>query len=208
MLLQLHLYSRLNTWLQWIGQRQLQGEIRNIYVLGSGATYIRDLTVILQHAQDESGDLSLTVWPHYESLWSWQTVCRGRPATKGSGLISAPAFTNNGYVIAFNICYRDHFVCALSQWETTLHCNVVSHWLGAYTKWSLILYHVITYLCPNFNSGLAKPPLKLGHGWVTSLCGVIAYPCPRGVPVVWMPCQLSKMIHTSGRRLPSAPSRL
>ena len=28
--------------------------------------------------------------------------------------------------------------CALlSKWETTLHCNVVSHWLGAYTKLSL-----------------------------------------------------------------------
>ena len=26
---------------------------------------------------------------------------------------------------------------APSQWETTLHCNLVSHWLGAYTKWSL-----------------------------------------------------------------------
>ena len=24
--------------------------------------------------------------------------------------------------------------CAPSQWETTLHCNVVSHWLGAYKK--------------------------------------------------------------------------
>ena len=24
------------------------------------------------------------------------------------------------------------------QWETTLHCNVVSHWLGTYTKWSLL----------------------------------------------------------------------
>ena len=27
---QLHLHSRLNTWLQWIGQRQLQDQIRNI----------------------------------------------------------------------------------------------------------------------------------------------------------------------------------
>ena len=36
-------------------------------------------------------------------------------------------------------CYlRDHFVYAPSQWETTLQCNVVSHWLGAYTKWSLL----------------------------------------------------------------------
>ena len=32
---------------------------------------------------------------------------------------------------------RDHFVNVSSQWETTLQCNVVSHWLGAYTKWSL-----------------------------------------------------------------------
>ena len=31
---------------------------------------------------------------------------------------------------------RDHFVYAPSQWETTLQCNVVSHWLGAYTKYS------------------------------------------------------------------------
>ena len=31
---------------------------------------------------------------------------------------------------------RDHFVFASSQWET-LHCNVVSNWLGAYTKGSL-----------------------------------------------------------------------
>ena len=44
-LFQLHLDSRLNTWLQWIEQRQLQGETRNIYVLGFGISYIRGLTV-------------------------------------------------------------------------------------------------------------------------------------------------------------------
>ena len=32
---------------------------------------------------------------------------------------------------------RDHFVYAPRQWETTLQCNVVSHWLGACTEWSL-----------------------------------------------------------------------
>ena len=32
---------------------------------------------------------------------------------------------------------RHHFVYAPSQWETTWQCNVVSHWLGTYTKWSL-----------------------------------------------------------------------
>ena len=32
---------------------------------------------------------------------------------------------------------RDHFVNAPSQWEMILHYNIVSHWLDAYTKWSL-----------------------------------------------------------------------
>ena len=39
---------------------------------------------------------------------------------------------------------RDHFVYAPNQWETTLHCTVVSHWLGAYTKWSLRNWYIIT----------------------------------------------------------------
>ena len=44
---ELHLHSQLNTWLQWIGQRQLQDETRSIYVWGLGASYIiRDLTVL------------------------------------------------------------------------------------------------------------------------------------------------------------------
>ena len=32
---------------------------------------------------------------------------------------------------------RNHLVYAPSQWEMTLHCYVIFHWLGAYTKWSL-----------------------------------------------------------------------
>ena len=34
------------------------------------------------------------------------------------------------------LVFRDHFVHAPSQWETALQCNIVSHWLGAYSKWS------------------------------------------------------------------------
>ena len=37
-----------------------------------------------------------------------------------------------------NSC-RDHFVYAPSQWQKMLPWNVVSHWLDAYTKWSLQL---------------------------------------------------------------------
>ena len=32
---------------------------------------------------------------------------------------------------------RDHFVLAPNQWETMLQYNIISHWLGAFTKWSL-----------------------------------------------------------------------
>ena len=39
--------------------------------------------------------------------------------------------------------HRDHFVYAPSQWEMTLPCNVISHWLGAYTKWSLSTCNII-----------------------------------------------------------------
>ena len=44
-LLQLHLHSRLKTWLQWIGQRQLQDQVTNIHVLWFGGAYTRGLTV-------------------------------------------------------------------------------------------------------------------------------------------------------------------
>ena len=44
-LLQLHLHSLLNVWVQWIVQKQVQYETRNIKVLQFGATYIRNLTV-------------------------------------------------------------------------------------------------------------------------------------------------------------------
>ena len=48
-LLQLHLHSWLNTSLQWIGQRQVQDETRNINVLEFGATYITYLTVRMMY---------------------------------------------------------------------------------------------------------------------------------------------------------------
>ena len=37
------------------------------------------------------------------------------------------------HVISIHSC-RDHFVYAPNQWEKTLQCNVISHWLGAHRK--------------------------------------------------------------------------
>ena len=44
-------------------------------------------------------------------------------------------------LVAVNEKHGDHFVYAPSQWETTLHCNVASHWLGTYAKWFLETYY-------------------------------------------------------------------
>ena len=44
-LLKLHLHSPLNTWPQYIAQRQRQAKMANICVLRFGAAYIRDFTV-------------------------------------------------------------------------------------------------------------------------------------------------------------------
>ena len=43
---------------------------------------------------------------------------------------------------------RDQFLHGPSQWKTVLQCNILSHWLGAYTKWSLQcspIYHNTAY---------------------------------------------------------------
>ena len=41
-------------------------------------------------------------------------------------------------VICWRTCKgRDQSSYAPSQWETSLHCNDVSHWLGAYLDWCL-----------------------------------------------------------------------
>ena len=50
--------------------------------------------------------------------------------------------------------FRDHSVYSLRQWDTTLQCNVGSHWLNTYTEWSLyflVLMLVIVALCTSYH---------------------------------------------------------
>ena len=59
-------------------------------------------------------------------------------------LINAPKLSYLWPVVCYWYCSmfflfsRDHSVHAPIQWETTLHCNVISHWLAVYTKLSLL----------------------------------------------------------------------
>ena len=53
------------------------------------------------------------------------------------------------YMREFDITHcrcRDHFVDVPSQWETALHCNAVSHWLGAYIESSLLVMYICVQL--------------------------------------------------------------
>ena len=63
-LLQLHLHSPPNTQLQWIGQTQLQEEMRNISDMGFGASYIRDFTVLVVRRAG-------LLWSQKDFEWRW-----------------------------------------------------------------------------------------------------------------------------------------
>ena len=46
--------------------------------------------------------------------------------------------TTSLWHITATFSHKQHFVYLPSQWETTLHCYVISHWLATYTKWIIL----------------------------------------------------------------------
>ena len=95
---------------------------------------------------EESREGGITRLFHSKSL----DCCAGR-------MENSQVYTNShwsGASLSINIYVfhniwisRNYFVYVPSQWETVLQCNVVSHWLGACTEWSLItlLSSVLTH---------------------------------------------------------------
>ena len=78
------------------------------------------------------------------------------------------AFFNPSLTTIYHLHYpRDLSRYAPSPWETSLHCNVISHWLGAYLDWSLQVYrscwsilrsHIVMKSAPHISwLILAKP---------------------------------------------------
>ena len=71
---------------------------------------------------------------------------------------------------------------APNQWETTLQCNVVSHWLGTFTKWSLLLlapcYMVLSWRVMGIDKGFVVTWwLSNGHldiiVWFNNACCIL-----------------------------------
>ena len=65
---------------------------------------------------------------------------------------------------------RVHFVNVPIQWQTPLHCNVVSHWLGAYTTPPPLLDHI--GWSPSRNNGVRCMSLYILIGVLWSGCTV------------------------------------
>ena len=109
--------------------KKTANETRNILVTGFDATYVRGLMVIfttyLYHFCAEEGkEWDRLMWGKYDCY-----------KDTNNNLHSIETVTVR--LVTGNVEHRDQFVYASSQWEMALHCNATSHWLGAYTEWSL-----------------------------------------------------------------------
>ena len=70
--------------------------------------------------------------------------------------------TRVGFPSRSKILARDHSGYGLGQWETTLTCSTVSHWLSPYLEWSLLSHWLIeTRWCNQiiFGSGIVLVPV-------------------------------------------------
>ena len=106
-LLQLHFHARLDIWLQWVGQRQLQDDARIISLLTFGASYIRDLTVCFK-----------------------ENACMSQVMIQVMILHRNVLSNEDSYIGKYNavtMVRRDHSGYELSQWEEALLCNASSH---------------------------------------------------------------------------------
>ena len=113
---------------------------------------------------------SCSFWRHRNDMqFNQRTIHQGVTAVSGQWCMGCRGLT--GYValilsffnaVPSDIC-RDHSGCAPNPWKTTLHCNVVSHWLGIYTKWSLYMVasrHDNTFLITGPSWGNPPVPYK------------------------------------------------
>ena len=79
--------------------------------------------------------------------------CKVNTVVRQQATIWTNADQDPSKVLIFHHGFMDHIVYVPSQWETTLHCNVVSHWLGTYIQWSLHTWNlaIVTKIRLQFN---------------------------------------------------------
>ena len=97
--------------------------------------------------------------PVWDQVYSLNNGLRGRAPE----LLQINTMTSWSFSPNYMHIIRVQSVHAPSQWETTLLCNVVSHWLGAYSKWwtTAIIHECYDVLASlvNLNISLLSRPL-------------------------------------------------
>ena len=95
-----------------------------------------------------------------ELFWCWRRniLALGVNTMPADALAPKVAWVGVGGFSTVVATYSSGFVYwqtfAKPTWIWTSHYSHIRQW------------DVITHPCHNFNGGLTKPPLKLGHGWV------------------------------------------
>ena len=90
-------------------------------------------------------------WNEIENLCVQQQQSKVSCAKSCSGCCIKVLMITDCHVYQYELWWKsrrwnsDHFVYAPGQWETALQCNAVSHWLVAYTKWSLVKWVNVPY---------------------------------------------------------------
>ena len=71
----------------------------------------------------------------------WRPFCRGEMSWHFRAMLNPRAGLPERHTQwTTRSCIWGHSGYELSQWQTTLRCNVVCHWLSPYPKWSLCVY--------------------------------------------------------------------
>ena len=78
-------------------------------------------------------------------------------------------------------------VYAPSQWKMMLHCNVVSHWLGTYTKWSLHIHQEVHQWMAHKMECIYKPfpPAGFSSSKSPLICDCVAFIRPWVTTSCW-----------------------
>ena len=94
---------------------------------------------------------------------------------------------------------KDHSVNGLSQWETTLQCNVVTHWLSTYSEWFLqgpMLQPMPRLLCVQWILDLVLPNLSKKNITVC-LCFLSFLNIKRAQVVETLPCGRQWLVYST-----------
>ena len=133
----------------------------------------------------------------------WELLCNEVIETmqQGTSLFWLP--TTTPCSSQEHMLLRNQSGYGLSQWEPTLRCNVVSHWLSSYPKLSLLIYWIrfiyITTLCSTYVN-TDHNNMHRGEMWraIDMVKPTLTIQWPNGIDIVLNNAPVQYWDHCSG----------